>query len=132
MQPWNVVYRTFVRGCLWISLNLMTKKWTSCVIGTKQQHSKVIMGNVDVTPVSVARKLGTWFDFNLNLQEQFDKTCKYKFFHLYSMWLIRKNNSYFVSGIFMHLSLCFYHRSYRFFLPSVHLCKLQRLRLLGL
>ena len=66
------------------------RKWSPCVIGTKQQHSKVIIGNVDVTPVSVARNLGTCFDFNLNLREQFDKTCKYKFFHLYNMQLIRK------------------------------------------
>lgn len=90
MQLWNIVYRTFVCGCLWISLNLMMRKWSPCVIGTKQQHSKVIIGNVDVTPVSVARNLGTCFDFNLNLREQFDKTCKYKFFHLYNMQLIRK------------------------------------------
>ena len=68
----------------------MTRKWSSCVIGTKQQHSKVIIGNVDVTPVSVARNLGTWFDFNLDLEEQFDKTCKYKFFHLQNMQRIWK------------------------------------------
>jgi len=76
MQLWNVVYRTFVCGCLWISLDLMMRKWSFCVIGTKQQHSNVITGNVDVTSVSVARNLGTWFDFNLNLQEQINKTCK--------------------------------------------------------
>ena len=68
----------------------MTRKWSSCVVGTKQQHSKVIIGNVDVTPVSVARNLGTWFDFNLNLQEQFNKTCKCEFFRLYNMRRIRK------------------------------------------
>ena len=90
----------------------MTRKWSSCVIGTKQQHSKVIIGIVDVTPVSVARNLGTWFDFNLDLQEQFDKTCKYVFplvqYAAYS-------KVYFVSGICLHLSPCFCHRSYRFF-----------------
>ena len=38
--------------------------------------------------VLVARNLGTWCDFNLNLQEQFNKTCKYKFFRLYNMQCI--------------------------------------------
>lgn len=74
--------------CMWMltdKLRLNDEKMEFMCNCTKQQHSKVIIGNVDVTPVSVARNLGTWFDFNLNLQEHFDKTCKYKFFHLYNM-----------------------------------------------
>ena len=51
------------------------------LIGTKQQLSKVnidylTVGRIDVAPVTVARNLGTWFDSNLNLQEQIHKTCK--------------------------------------------------------
>ena len=34
--------------------------------------------------------LGTWFDSNLNLQEQIHKTCKSGFFHLHNIQRIRK------------------------------------------
>ena len=59
------------------------------LIGTKQQLSKVnidslTVGSIDVAPVNVSRNLGTWFDSNLNLQEQIHKTCKSGFFHLSS------------------------------------------------
>lgn len=30
----------------------------------------LVIGTIDVAAISVARNLGTWFDFNLNLQEQ--------------------------------------------------------------
>ena len=68
MQLWNNVYWTFVCGCLWISLNLMMRKWSSCVIiiGAKQKHSKVIIGNVDVTPVSVGHGLTLIWIFRNN------------------------------------------------------------------
>ena len=54
------------------------------LIATKQQLSKVnidslTVGNIDVAPVTVARNSGTWFDSNLNLQEQIHKTCNLGF-----------------------------------------------------
>ena len=60
------------------------------LIGTKQQLSKVnidclTVGSIDVAPITVARNLGTWFDSNLNPQEQIHKTCKSGFFHLYNI-----------------------------------------------
>ena len=86
--PWNAAYRTFLRGCLRISSNLM-------LIGTKQQLSKVnidsvTVGNIDVPPVNVARNLGIWYDSSLNLQEHIHKTCKSGFFHLYNIRRIQK------------------------------------------
>ena len=56
-------------------LKLNDDKTEFMLIGTKQQLSKVnidslTVGSIDVAPVSEARNLGTWFDSNLNLQEQ--------------------------------------------------------------
>ena len=76
-------------------LKLNDDKTEFMLIGTKQQLSKVnidclTVGSIDVAPVTVARNLGTWFDSNLNLQEQIHKTCKSGFFHLYNIRRIRK------------------------------------------
>ena len=76
---------------MWVlmdKLKLNDDKTEFMLIGTKQQLSKVnidslTVGSIDVAPVSEARNLGTWFDSNLNLQEQIHKTCKSGFFHLY-------------------------------------------------
>ena len=62
-------------------LKLNENKTEVMLIGTKQQLSKVnidslTVGSIDIAPVTVARNLGTWFDSNLNLQEQIHKTCK--------------------------------------------------------
>ena len=133
---WNAVHRTFVRGCLRISLNLMMTKLSSCQIGTKQQLSKVnidclTVGSIDVAPVTVARNLGTWFDSNLNLQEQIHKTCKSGFFHLYNIRRIRKYLSQESARTLVHafiISRIDYCNSLLFGLPTVHLLKLQRLQ----
>ena len=76
-------------------LKLNDDKTEFMLIGTKQQLSKVnidclTVGSIDVAPVTVARNLGTWFDSNLNLQEQIHKTFKSGFFHLYNIRRIRK------------------------------------------
>ena len=65
------------------------------LIGAKQQLSKVNIASltawsIEIAPVTVATNLGTWFDSNLNLQEQIHKTCKSGFFHLYKIRRIRK------------------------------------------
>ena len=65
--------------------------------------------SIDVVPVTVARNLGTWFDSNLNLQEQIHKTCKAGFFHLYNIRRIR----ILYKGVSTNFGPCFYHWSYR-------------------
>ena len=65
------------------------------LIGAKQQLSKVNIASltvwsIEIAPLTVATNLGTWFDSNLNLQEQIHKTCKSGFFHLYNIRRIRK------------------------------------------
>ena len=106
------------------------------LIGTKLQLSKVnidslTVGSIDVAPVTVARNLGTWFDSNLNLQEQIHKTCKSGFFHLYNIRRIRKYLSQESARTLVHafiIGRIDYCNSLLFGLPSVHLLKLQRLQ----
>ena len=75
--------------------------------------------------------LGTWFDSNLNLQEQIHKTCKSGFFHLHNIRRIRKYLSQesvctLVQALIMgRIDYC---NSLLFGLPSVHLLKLQCLQ----
>ena len=45
-----------------------------------------VVGTTDVASFSVARNLGTWFDFYFNLQEQIHNTCFPRFFLVYSMF----------------------------------------------
>lgn len=105
-------------------------------IGTKQQLSKVnidsfVVENTDVVPVSVARNLGAWLDSHLNLQEQIYKTCQSGFFHLSNVPRIRKYFSQDSASTLVHafiISCIVYCNSLLFGLPSVHLCKLQRLQ----
>ena len=57
------------------------------IIGTKQQPRKVniehlMVSGTSVSPVNVAKNLGTWFDSNLNLREHISMTCRTAYFHL--------------------------------------------------
>ena len=88
-------------------LKLNDDKTEFMLIGTKQQLSKVnidclTVGSIDVAPVTVARNLGTWFDSNLNLQEQIHKTCKSGFSHLYNIRAIKA----FKKGVLYHGEDC--------------------------
>jgi len=65
------------------------------IIGTKQQLRKIniehlMVGGTSVTPVNVAKNLGTWFDSNLNLREHISMTCRTAYFHLNNIRRIRK------------------------------------------
>ena len=76
-------------------LKLNDDKTEFLTIGTRQQLSKVhierlSVGDVSVTPVTVARNLGTWFDTNLSLVTHIAKTCKAAFYHLHNIRRIRK------------------------------------------
>ena len=86
--PWNAVYRTFVCG----------SKLSSCwLVLSKVNIDILTVGSIDVAPVSEARNLGTWFDSDLNLQEQIHKTCKSGFFNLY--WLLGGSESICLSNL---------------------------------
>ena len=65
------------------------------LLGTHQQLSKVcieklFVGDITVTPVSVSRNLGVWFDSHMSYVTHINKTCKAAFFHLHNIRRIRK------------------------------------------
>jgi len=117
-------------------LKLNDDKTEFMLIGTKQQLSKVnidslTIGNIEVTPVTAARNLGTWLDSNQNLQEQIHKTCKSGFFYLHNIWRIRKSLSQESARTLVHaliMGRIDYCNRLLFNVPSVHLLKLQRLQ----
>ena len=82
---------------IWILLDkpkINDRKTEFMIIGTKQQLSKVnidlIVGGTSVSPDTVAKNLGIWFDSNLNNQEYNNKTCRAVFYHLNNKRRIRK------------------------------------------
>ena len=115
--PWNAVYRTFLHSTWMLTDKLKPNddKTEFMLIGTKQQLSKinidsVTVGSIDVAPVTVARNLGTWFDSNLNLQEQIHKFLQIWVFPFIQYSAYPKVS---VPGISTHFGPCFYHWSYR-------------------
>ena len=89
------------------------------------------MGSIDVAPVTVATNLGSWFDSNLNLQEQIHKTCKSGFSIYTIIRRIRKYLSQESARTFVDAFIIGRiddSNSLLFGLPSVHLLKLQRLQ----
>ena len=76
-------------------LKLNDGKTEFMLIGTRQQLSKanidsLCVGDSTVTPVSVARNLGTWFDENMSMVIHINKTCMASYFHLHNIRRIRK------------------------------------------
>ena len=66
-------------------LKLNDDKTEFILIGAKQQLSKVniaslIVWSIEFAPVTMETNFGTWFDSNLNLQDQIHQTCKSGFF----------------------------------------------------
>ena len=89
------------------------------------------MGSIDVAPVTVVTNLGSWFDSNLNLQEQIHKTCKSGFSIYTIIRRIRKYLSQESARTFVDAFIIGRiddSNSLLFGLPSVHLLKLQRLQ----
>ena len=74
--------------------------------------------------------LGTWFDSNLNLQEQIHKTCK-SGYSIYIIFDVSENichRNLHALWSMLFVSRIDYCNSLLFGLPSVHLLKLQRLQ----
>ena len=77
-------------------LNLNEHKSEVILIGTQQQLDKVNIaylenGQASVPIVSSAvRNLGSWFDVNLKMTEQINKTCQSVYYHLHNIRQLRK------------------------------------------
>ena len=66
------------------------------LIGTQQQLDNVNIARLEIGQASVAiassavRNLGSWFDVNLKMTEQINKTCQTFYYHLHNIRQIRK------------------------------------------
>lgn len=76
-------------------MKLNDDKTEFLIIGSRQQVSKVhieklVVSEVSVAPVAVARNLGTWFNTNLSLVTHIAGTWKAVFYYLHNVRHIRK------------------------------------------
>ena len=59
--------------------------------GTQQQLDKVSIAHLEIGQASVLnvssalRNLGSWFDVNLKMTEQINKTCQSVYYHLHNI-----------------------------------------------
>jgi len=66
------------------------------LIGTQQQLDKVSIAHLEIGQASVSivssavRNFGSWFDVNLKMTEQINKTCQSVYYHLHNIRQIRK------------------------------------------
>ena len=104
------------------------------ILGTKQQLAKVNIddikvGSANVSPVSVVRKLGSWFDLQLTMSSHISKLCSFAFYHLCNIRRMRKYLSQETAGMLVHAfitSRIDYCNSLLFGLPNNQLAKIQR------
>ena len=106
------------------------------LIGTKQQLEKVkiqklSVGQCEITPSSVVRNLGSWFDSNFSMAVHVNKVCKSSFYHLHNLSRIRKYLSQDTLETLVHafitsrLDQC---NALLYGLPKLQLHKLQRVQ----
>ena len=115
-------------------LMLNDDKTEFVLIGTRQQLAKVDIDNIsvgsfDVSPVSVVRNLGSWFDSNLSMSTHISKVCASSFYLLHNIRRIRKYLSAEATQTLVHAlitSRVDYCNSLLYGLPDCQLNKLQR------
>lgn len=115
-------------------LMLNDDKTEFVLIGTRQQLAKVnidsiSVGSYDVSPGSVVRNLGSWFDSKLTMSTHISKVCASSFYHLHNIKRIRKYLSVEATQTLVHalITSCVdYCNSLLFGLPDCQLNKLQR------
>ena len=117
-------------------MKLNDDKTEFMLLGTHQQLSKVcieklFVGDVTVTPVSVSRNLGVWFDSHMSYVTHINKTCKAAFFHLHNIRRIRKFLSNEAAQTLVHayvMGKLDYCNSLLFGLPDKQIKKLRRVQ----
>ena len=115
-------------------LMLNDDKTEFVLIGTRQQLAKVdidsiSVGSYYVSPGSVVRNLGSWFDSKLTMSTHISKVCASSFYHLHNIKRIRKYLSVEATQTLVHAlitSRVDYCNSLLFGLPDCQLNKLQR------
>ena len=117
-------------------LKLNDNKTEFLIIGTSQQLAKVDIGSIrvgdsDVSPVSVAKNLGSWFDSKLTMETHITKTCSSSFYYLYNIRRIRKYLFKHCTETLIHAfisSRIDYCNSLLYGLPDCQINKLQRVQ----
>ena len=117
-------------------LKLNDDKTEFIIIGTRQQLKKVTfntlrVGNTQVTSLSQAKNLGSWFDAQMNLNTHVTKCCQAAFFHLFNIRRIRKFLNHETVQILVNAfvtSRLDYCNSLLYGLPATQLNKLQRVQ----
>ena len=117
-------------------LKLNDDKTEFIIIGTRQQLKKVTfntlrVGNTQVTSLSQAKNLGSWFDAQMNLNTHVTKCCQAAFFHLFNISCIRKFLTHETVQILVNAfvtSRLDYCNSLLYGLPATQLNKLQRVQ----
>ena len=117
-------------------LKLNDDKTEFIIIGTRQQLKKVTfntlrVGNTQVTSLSQAENLGSWFDAQMNLNTHVTKCCQAAFFHLFNISCIRKFLTHETVQILVNAfvtSRLDYCNSLLYGLPATQLNKLQRVQ----
>ena len=115
-------------------LMLNDDKTEFVLIGTRQQLAKVdidsiSVGSYDVSPGSVVRNLGSWFDSKLTMSTHISKVSASSFYHLHNIKRIRKYLSVEATQTLVHAMITSrvdYCNSLLFGLPDCQLNKLQR------
>ena len=106
------------------------------IIGTRQQLSKVTLDGIQlgqsiVSPVSLARNLGAWFDANMSMKTHVTKACGSAFYCLHNIRRIRKLLSKECTETLIHAfvsSRLVYCNSLFYGLPNTKIKQLQRVQ----
>ena len=77
------------------NLKLNDEKTKLLLIGTPQKLEKLVIthirvGNTNIHPEPVARRLGSWLDASLSMTEHISKSCSSSFYYLNNLRRIRK------------------------------------------
>ena len=90
-----------------------------------------MVGDTQVKSVSEARKLGVWFDSNLQFRSLINKRCQSAFFSLYNIRRIRKYLLFEAAKSLVQafvISKIDYCNAILYGLPAVHVNRLQRVQ----
>ena len=117
-------------------LKLNDNKTEFLIIGTSQQLAKVDIscrqvGDSDISPVSVARNIGSWFYSKLTMKTHITKTCSFSFYYIYNIRSIRKYLFKHCTDTLIHAfitSRIDYCNSLLYGLPDCQINKLQRVQ----
>ena len=117
-------------------LKLNPEKTEFLILGTRQQLEKVItshlvVGESRICSSTKVKKLGSWFDPNLDMISHINNICSSSFYYLYNIRRIRKYLSHQSATSLIHAfitSKLDYCSSLLYGLPTIHINKLQRVQ----